>query len=67
VTTQRKNVQTFLKIRGDYNITDRSLNHNRESLNDQKLQSQYLTGIVKRKVNKGLCTKPSKIFCKIVE
>lgn len=31
---------------------NRNSNHNHKSLNDQELQSQYITDIVKHKVNK---------------
>jgi hypothetical protein len=43
-------------------ITEQNLNHNHESLSDQNLQKQFVTGIVRRKATEDICTKPSKIF-----
>ncbi|KAL4153054.1 hypothetical protein QTP88_000887 [Uroleucon formosanum] len=59
-----KTCRAFLKTVGDDDrITEQSLNHNHESLSDQNLQKQFVTGIVKRKATEDICTKPSKIFC----
>ncbi|KAF0772830.1 RT RNaseH 2 domain-containing protein [Aphis craccivora] len=60
-----KTCGAFLKMVGDDDdrITEQSLNHNHESMSDQNLQKQFVTGVVKRKATEDICTKPSKIFC----
>jgi len=50
-----KTCREFLKTVGDDDrITEQSLNHNHESLSDQNLQKQLMTGIVKRKATEDI-------------